>query len=130
MNSQAITVPDIHDTPRGKIDGVSIHAHVVSQILSAVENNRPLFWWLPQWGDTIWVFCWSLTGGLVVWFWRVPLARSLAMVGSIGTLSLVCWLGFSQGAWLTFVPSALGIILTGSYVVVWENSQHNQKNRC
>ena len=128
MNSQAISVPDIHDTPRGKIDGVSIHAHAVSQILSAVENNRPLFWWLPQWGDAIWVFSWSLTGGLVVWFWRVPLTRSLAMGGSVAILSLVCWLGLIQGAWLAFVPSALGIILTGSYVLVWENSQRNQKN--
>lgn len=128
MDAQAITVPDIHDTPKGKISGVSIHAHVVSQILSAVEDNRPLFWWLPQWGDTIWVWCWSLTGGVVIWFWRVPLLRSLAVSGSVAILTVVCWLGFIQGAWLPFVPSAFGIILTGGYVVVWSNSQHNEKN--
>ena len=128
MDDRAITIQDLHDTPRGKISGVSIHAHVVSQILSAVENNRPLFWWLPQWGDTIWVWCWSLTGGIVMWFWRVPLLRSLAVTGSVAILTIVCWLGFIRGAWLPFVPSAFGIILTGSYVVVWENSQHERKN--
>ena len=125
MDAQAITVPDIHDTPKGKISGVSIHAHVVSQILSAVENNRPLFWWLPQWGDTLWVWCWSLTGGIVVWFWRVPLLRSLAVSGSVVILTVVCWLGFMKGAWLPFVPSAFAIILTAGYVVVWENSRDN-----
>ncbi len=129
MDAQAITVPDIHDTPRGKISGVSIHAHVVSQILSAVENNRPLFWWLPQWGDTLWVWCWSLTGGIVMWFWRIPLLRSLAVSSSVAILTVVCWLGFIRGAWFPLVPSAFGIILTGSYVVVWENSHHDRQKR-
>ena len=128
MNAEAITVPDIHDTPRGKISGVSIHAHVVSQILSAVENNRPLFWWLPQWGDTLWVWFWSLTGGLVVWFWRVPLFRSLSISGCVAILTIVCWLGFIQGAWFPFVPSLLAIMVTVICAVVWENFPKNHKN--
>ena len=128
LTPEARTVAHIHDTPLGEICGVSVHAHVVSQILSAVEDNRPLFWWLPQWGDALWVWLWSLIGGVVVWFWRFPLSRTLAVSGSIVILTVVCWLGFTQGAWLPFIPSAFVIILTGSYVVVWEKFQQNQKN--
>ena len=129
ITSQARTVPDIHDTPRGEICGVSVHAHVVSQILSAVEDNRPLFWWLPQWGDTIWVWCWSLTGGVVIWFWRAPLSRSLAVGSSLSILSAVSWFGMTQAVWLPFIPSAVAIILTGSYIIiVWENSQQQGKD--
>jgi len=38
-----------------EMPGVVIQAHMVSQILSAVLDRRPLLWWLPQWGETLWV---------------------------------------------------------------------------
>ena len=124
MHKKAITVQDVHHTPRKRMSGVSIHAQAVSQIVSAVEDNRPLLWWLPQWGDAIFVWGWSIIGGLVLWFWRVPLSRSLATSCSLLILLVVCWFGFTQGAWLPFLPSVLGILLTGSsYLLVRKVSQ-------
>ncbi len=50
--------------------GVWIHTQMVSQILSAVIDKRPLLWVLPQWqgiqwGDAIFVWLVAVTGGLL-----------------------------------------------------------------
>jgi CHASE2 domain-containing sensor protein len=45
--------------PYGRRRGLEVHAHLVSQMLSAVQDGRPLIWWLPQWGDALWVWAWS-----------------------------------------------------------------------
>ncbi|MDJ0595762.1 MAG: CHASE2 domain-containing protein [Pleurocapsa sp. MO_226.B13] len=63
----ATSVPDFHDTPWGEIRGLYVHAHVVSQIFSAVEDNRPLLWWLPWWGDALWICFWSFAGGVIIY---------------------------------------------------------------
>ncbi|MDF5732258.1 MAG: CHASE2 domain-containing protein, partial [Rhizonema sp. PD38] len=47
-------------TPYGnEMPGVIIHAQMVSQILSAVLDGRPLLWGLPFWGEVLWVWSWS-----------------------------------------------------------------------
>lgn len=59
IGSTANSLNDIFNTPfatgksdnSGKMAGIEIHAHSVSQILSAVLNKQPLFWFLPEWGD-------------------------------------------------------------------------------
>ncbi|MDF5723298.1 MAG: CHASE2 domain-containing protein, partial [Rhizonema sp. PD37] len=42
-------------TPHQEIPGVLLHAHMVSQILSAVLDHRPLLWVLPAWGEILWI---------------------------------------------------------------------------
>ena len=44
--------------------GVEIQAQMVSQILSAVLDNRPLIWWLPKPVEILWIGSWSLVGGV------------------------------------------------------------------
>lgn len=111
----APSVKDIHDTPQGEIRGLSIHAHAISQILSAVEDNRSQIWWLPQWGEALWIGFWSLTGGVIVWYWQRPLQRGIAIGISLVILSGSCWLVFTQGGWLPFVPSALAVVVGLSF---------------
>jgi CHASE2 domain-containing sensor protein len=132
---------DYFDTPYGRMAGIWVHAHMVSQILSSVSNKRPLVWVLPQWrgfqwGDTLWVFAWSITGGLLAWrlCWRslsvgeaAPkgLGKSLLYLGLAGgaaTLVLyqVCFVILTQGGWMPLVPSALALFSTGSVVVIYQ----------
>jgi CHASE2 domain-containing sensor protein len=114
---------------------------MVSQILSSVLDKRPLVWVLPQWGgfqwgDTLWVFAWSITGGLLAWrlCWRslsvgeaAPkgLGKSLLYLGLAGgaaTLVLyqVCLVILTQGGWMPLVPSALALFSTGSILVIYQ----------
>jgi CHASE2 domain-containing sensor protein len=122
----APSIPDYHDTPYGRIRGLHVHAHVVSQLLSAVTGDRPLLWWLPPWGDGIWVFLWALGGGVAVWWLRLPLYRGLALSLGILTLYGICWLVLVNGGWIPLVPAVLSFVGTGGSVAAlnaWSSSR-------
>jgi CHASE2 domain-containing sensor protein len=50
-----------------QVYGVTIQAQKVNQILDAVLNNRPIFWFLPSWGDFLVICAFSLASGLIIW---------------------------------------------------------------
>jgi CHASE2 domain-containing sensor protein len=120
----AASVQDYHDTPYGRMRGLEVHAHMVSQILSAVQEGRPLIWWLPQWADALWVWGWSLIGGIIVYGLRSQSLRHaqlllrlvLALSICVTLLYGICWIFLLQGAWLPLIPAALGIGIAGSVV--------------
>jgi CHASE2 domain-containing sensor protein len=98
-----------------KIAGVEIQAHMVSQLLSAVLDRRPLIWSFSEPMEILWITAWAVVGGLVGygskqrswWF-----ARSGVVV-----LSLYCGcfvMLLVQGAWLPFVPAIITFMLSGS----------------
>jgi CHASE2 domain-containing sensor protein len=120
----AASIQDYHDTPYGRVRGLEVHAHLISQILSAVEDGRPLIWWLPQWGDALWVWVWSATGGVLVYQLRAQsLRKAQLLLLLVLTVSLcvtvlygLCWVFLLQGGWLPLVPTALAIVLTGGAI--------------
>ncbi len=115
----AKSVPDIHDTAIGEIRGLHLHAHVVSQLISAVEDNRPLIWWLPVWGDWLWIGFWSATSGLIMWGGGNYLYRSVGIGSCVIILSGVCWLVLTQGGWLAFIPGLVAIAFTATGIKVY-----------
>ncbi|NJL37807.1 MAG: CHASE2 domain-containing protein [Leptolyngbyaceae cyanobacterium SM1_4_3] len=60
-------------TDSQKMPGVVVHAQSVSQILSAVLEDRPLLWSWSNAQEEIWIFGWALVGGVVDWYVRHPL---------------------------------------------------------
>ena len=114
----AKSVPDIHDTAIGEIRGLHLHAHIVSQIVSTVEDNRPLVWWLPVWGDWLWLGFWSVSSGLLISLGRNYLERNLITAGCVVILSGVCWLVLTQGGWLAWIPGIMVIAFTATYPLV------------
>jgi CHASE2 domain-containing sensor protein len=119
----AVTAPsvqDTHHTPYGKMRGLYVHAHVISQILSAVEdNNRPLLWWWPVWGDALWIVFWSFTGGAIAWRLQAALYRGLVLSISALILYGLCWGFLTWGGWIPLVPSALALVCTAGSVVAY-----------
>ncbi len=111
-----------------QIPGVVAQAQMVSQILSAVLNGRPLLWVWPGWGEALWIWGWSLAGGLI--FWRFQLSLRLGLV--VGTLFILYSLCFGlliQGGWVPLIPSALALILTGGSVVTYKTFRTPRKPR-
>lgn len=96
----------------GEIRGLYLHGHFVSQLVSTLEDNRPLVWWLPFWGDWLWVGCWPIISGLTISLGRNHLEQGLATVSSMVILSGVCWLVLIQGGWLGWIPGIIVIIFT------------------
>jgi CHASE2 domain-containing sensor protein len=112
---------DMHDTPYSNSDrqtpGVMIHAHMVSQILSATLNGRSLLWWWPQWVEILWIGSWSLLGSMVILPWKSLLYQGVAMSIALVILVGSCYILLLAGGWIPFVPSALGLIATGAIAI-------------
>jgi CHASE2 domain-containing sensor protein len=108
--------PDTWPTPYGvfldeQMPGVLVQAHMVSQILSAVQNGRPLLRVWSLWAEMSWIWGWSLVGGVLAW--RKLSLPWLALAVSINSsvLYIVCFSLLISGAWVPFVPSALSLVL-------------------
>lgn len=100
-----------------EMPGVIVHAQMVSQILSAVLDERPLLWVWSQWGETLWVWGWSLFGGVLAWRIRNSLHLGLAGGAALGVLYGLSFGLICQGGWVPLVPSALALVVTGGSVV-------------
>lgn len=114
----------------GKMPGVVIHAHVVSQILDAVSNERRLFWFFPEWGQILWMWGWTLVGGVVAWRIQHPLVLGLATITCLGILLLSCFAILTQAGWIPVVSPILGFIVAEAGVVAYtafQNKQHKEK---
>jgi CHASE2 domain-containing sensor protein len=120
----AISKGDIFPTPYGKnlykqVPGVIIHAQMASQLISAVLDGRTLIWWLPFWGDVLWIGVWSIAGGLIIWRFQKPLHLAIA-----GVISLTCLFGIGyiilafHSGWIPAIPPALALLTTTGLVIV------------
>lgn len=119
----AKSVPDIHDTPIGEIRGLHLHGHVISQLISTVEDNRPLVWWLPFWGDLLWIGFWSVGSGLIISLGRNCQERSFIAGGCAIVLSGVCWIVLIQGGWLAWIPGIMTIAFTGTGIWIYQKKE-------
>ncbi len=119
IGTTARSFKDYHQTPLGEMAGVEAQAHMVSQILSAVLDGRPLLWYLPQWGDALWVGAWAMVGATLALQLRSRWHRGVAGCGAVGCLYGVCFLLLLKGGWLPLVPSALALIGSGYSVAVF-----------
>lgn len=121
-----ISTPYINeDGSRLEIPGVILQAQMVSQLVSAVKDRRPLLFILPVWGEVLWIWSWSLIGGVIAWRDRSTI-RLLLLGSSVGILYLLCLILFCSGVWVPFVPSVLVLVVTGSSAIYF-NSQQSQR---
>jgi CHASE2 domain-containing sensor protein/tRNA A-37 threonylcarbamoyl transferase component Bud32 len=90
--------------------GVVVHAQIVSQILSAVLDNQPLWWFLPEWVEGVWIAGWCLTGSCLAWYIRHPLQLLVAAGG--GTILVVGGfaIAFAHAGWIPLVSPVVGLI--------------------
>ncbi|MCC5618542.1 CHASE2 domain-containing protein [Nostoc sp. CHAB 5836] len=112
-----------------QIAGVFVQAQMLSQILSAVLDRRPLLWWWSGWMETIWVWGWSLLGGITAWYYSKPLYRGLVVMVTLLTLFGLCFGIFILAGWVPFIPSALALLVTQVAVISWFRRSHLNKIR-
>ena len=118
-----VTAPSVEDglfTPYSQEQttlGVFLQAQMVSQIISAVLDGRPLLGVWTQWGDGLWIWGWSLVGGVLAWRILGAIRMGLAVCTAIVTLYGFCFILLLQGSWAPLVPSALAVVITGSSVL-------------
>ncbi|BAY18038.1 serine/threonine protein kinase with Chase2 sensor [Anabaenopsis circularis NIES-21] len=99
-----------------KMPGVVVHAQNASQILSAVLNKRPLFWYWNELQEGLWVFAWSLVGGFLAWRIRKPWLLILGGGVAIAILLGTNYIIFIHAGWIPLMPPVLSLL--GSAVAV------------
>ena len=102
------------------MSGVLVHAQIVSQILSSVLDEQPLFWYLPNWAEVVWIGGWALAGGFLVWRMRRSTLLGIAILGSFGGLGGACLIAFGLMGWVPFAAPALAFLLTGGALMTYQ----------
>lgn len=113
--------------PYQKMPGVLIQAQMVSQILSAVLDGRPLLWVWNVWGETFWIWGWSMVGGLIAWKVRRLPDLVIAASVTVAILYAVCFVFLTQGGWVPLVPSVLAFALAGGGAIAYKADQQQQQ---
>jgi CHASE2 domain-containing sensor protein/two-component sensor histidine kinase len=100
------------------INGVEMHAHIVSQIISAVEDDRVL---LKSWSES-WEYVWIITWGLIILALGRIITSPLKLLLSVISINLLllalCYLLLIFGWWIPVVPPFLILIANGYGLVV------------
>lgn len=113
---------DYWSTPYGtqahkRTAGVFMQAQMISQIISAVEDGRPLIWVLPQWLEVLCIALGAIAGSLLAWRWRSA-RLALAWLLTASALTVGAWAVLLIGGWLPLLPTLLslgsGTLLTAS----------------
>ncbi len=116
-------------TPYGKMHGVTVHAHMISQILSAVLDGRPLLHVFPQGVEIFWIWGWSFIGGVFAYYRRSVKPVVIAVICGVGVLYVICWASLTVASvWIPLIPPALALIGT-SAAVMYLNREQGTGNR-
>lgn len=124
IGSTAPSLKDAHFTPYSPgedenpmMPGVIIHGQMLSQILNAVIDGRPLFWFWPEWLEAAWLVGWAVVGGTVAMFCRHPVILGLTGTAVVGVLVGSCWWIFLQAGWVPVFSPMVAYLVTGGFVV-------------
>ena len=108
--------------PYERIPGILVQAQMVSQIVSAVKDGRPLVWVYPKWAEFLWILIWSILGSIVAWrlrgFYLVLVTTALASV-----LYGLCLSILIQGGWIPLIPSVLALLTTSGMLTFYRKFQ-------
>ncbi len=107
-----VTAPsggDYWSTPYGaqgqsRTAGVFMQAQMISQLISAVEDGRPLIWVWPQWAEALCIALGAIAGSLLAWRWQSA-RLALACVLMTSALAVVAWATLLTGGWLPLLPT-------------------------
>lgn len=105
--------------PHKPMPGVIVQAQMVSQIISAVVDHRPLLWVWPKIIEFLWIWSWSLIGGVLVWCNRSVLGVGIALTLTLCFLYGLCLGLLMVGGWVPLVPSALAMLCATIFLLAY-----------
>jgi CHASE2 domain-containing sensor protein/class 3 adenylate cyclase len=109
--------------------GVMIHTQMLSQILSAVLDGRPLFWFWPEWAEVIWIVSWTAIGATGAWIFRHPLALAMSGTAFLGSLLGSSWILFLNAAWVPVGAPLIGCLMASGATVAYRGYQSGQQKQ-
>ena len=106
-------------TPYGtNIAGVMQQAQGVSQILSAVLDQRPILTVWAWWWEGLWLWGWAVIGGSLVWVLRAWVLPSLGIM--VMLISGSCFVALVVvNSWVPLVSAVLTLLLTAGGIAFY-----------
>ena len=111
------------------VSPVLIHAQITSQLISAVLDKRPLIWYFPEWLEAVWIWGWSVIGGVLAWKVRRPAFLLIVSGVTISGLIIICYGLIIQAGWVPVVPAGLALVFTGIGVLGYTSYQTQQQTK-
>jgi CHASE2 domain-containing sensor protein len=108
---------DEHQTPYGEMRGLYLQAHMTSQLINAIDNNRPLIWAYNVWIEFLIILGFSVSGGIIIAMVRdsskesVCLGSAAFVLTVVPLLSAPCLL-IHIGYLLPLLPIGLSLLST------------------
>ena len=116
---------DEFSTPYGNVFGVTLQAHMIDQILSAVLDGRAMIWVWSGWGEFLWILAWGLLGGLLACYCKRLIILGLLLLIGVGSLYITCMLTMTVASgWIPLVPPLFSFIFTNGIVVYTQSKIH------
>jgi len=106
-----------------------LHALAADQLIRlAMGDARPMSY-LSDWGESLWIFAWSILGALLALRFRSPWRAVL--VAAAGTVILVAatFLLFNNGWWIPVVPPLFACLAAAAIVTVYLANREAQQRR-
>ncbi|MGF1935728.1 MAG: CHASE2 domain-containing protein [Nostoc sp. ChiQUE02] len=98
---------------KGQVYGAEIQAHAVSQLVSAVVDDRPLLdTWEDGW-EYLWIFAWGFLGIAIARLTKSPLANLIVVGITSASLVVTSYLLLTWGWWVPVIPTILVLAVNG-----------------
>jgi CHASE2 domain-containing sensor protein len=111
--------------PVQPINGVTLHANIVSQLLSAALDGRPLIRVWAEPSEWLWVLLWSGVGAVMGWSLRSPLKLAIGILLASGGLIGGGYLALLSGWWIPVVPTLLSLWGTAIAIIIVTDKQRD-----
>ncbi len=108
--------------------GVIVHTHMVSQLLDVALQERSLIWFLPEWGEMMWIIVCAAGGGMVALFLRHPITLGIGSMVLVLAISGTAFFMFAQQAWIPVIAPAIAALLAGGIAVTYRAYTAQQKH--
>ena len=112
--------------PDGPVPGVIVQSHMISQLLSAALDNRPLIAPLSPWQSVGWIWTWAVVGGFLA-LWRSPrnpmsyffAAWIVSLTAASAFLYGICFFSLIRGHWVPFASLVVALVLSSVLVTIY-----------
>lgn len=116
----AESVKDFFQTPYSsrifgspkQMAGVTIHANIASQILSAALHGRPMLRVWSQGVDCLLILLCCFVGAALSWQVKSPRKQVIIVIVAISVLGGIAYAAFLHGWWIPLVPSIIGLVVS------------------
>ncbi len=113
--SYSSSAPGSHELE--PMSGVELQANLISQIISAALDGRPMIQVWPEPAEWLWIFAWIWLGAAVAWRLRSPLKTAAMIVLATLCLGGVTYSTFLLGWWIPLMPAAIGLVAAAIVII-------------